>query len=102
VAFIKLLTIYQIYLNSLPPSFSLIPPISGIVSTVLIYTHVHTVFAPYSPSYTLSPHPPPFYQYQPPTHRTCSALLFSKFVKEKNDTFVCLRQLYREFPFDIL
>jgi hypothetical protein len=36
-----------------------------------------------------------------PPDRTCSALLFSDFVEEKNDIFVYLRWLHREFPCDI-
>jgi hypothetical protein len=46
-----------------------------------IYVHEH-IFPPYSPFYTLSPHPPPPTGTNPPG-RTCSALLFSDFVKEK-------------------
>jgi hypothetical protein len=52
------------------------PPITRIVSTGLIFylQHVHTVFVPYSPSFTLSPHPPPSHWYQlpsPPGLRFC-------------------------------
>jgi hypothetical protein len=36
-----------------------------------------------------------------PPGRTCSALLFSDFVKNKNGISVCLRELHREFPYDI-
>jgi hypothetical protein len=46
-----------------PPS-----PIPGIVSTgshFSFYIHVYTVFAPYSPSHTLSPPPPLSHWYQP-------------------------------------
>jgi hypothetical protein len=57
------------------------------------YIHVYTVFAPYSPSYTLSPLPSSSRWYwQPPTPcRICSSLLFSNFVKEwKNQLYFCL------------
>jgi hypothetical protein len=40
--------------------------------------HVYTAFASYSPSYTLSPYPPPPSGTKPP-NRTCSVLLFSDF-----------------------
>jgi hypothetical protein len=65
-----------------PPSFSFILRFPGIVSTGLfsIFIHVYTVFATYSPFYTLSP-PPPLGTNLP--GRTCSSLLFSDFVKEK-------------------
>jgi hypothetical protein len=46
-----------------------------------MYIHVNTVFARYSHSHNLSL-PPPLPLYQPPG-RTCSAFLFSEFVKEK-------------------
>jgi hypothetical protein len=41
-------------------------PIPGIVSTgiIFLFTYVYTVFAPYSPSYTLSPYPPCSHWYQ--------------------------------------
>jgi hypothetical protein len=54
--------------------------------------HVFTVFAPYSPSYSLSPPSSPFHWYHH-THtlgRTCSALLFSDFVKEKRKIFLLI------------
>jgi hypothetical protein len=58
-----------------------------------IYIHVYTVFALYSPStlfshlllFLLVPHPP---------SRTCSALLFSNFVKEKKMTFLFVYDSY--------
>jgi hypothetical protein len=70
VAFTNLM-IYQIYhswihplhcspLSSLPHS-----RISFIRSHFFIYIHVYTVFAPYSPSHTVSPPPPPSHRYQP-------------------------------------
>jgi hypothetical protein len=44
-----------------------------------IYIHVHTVFAPYSPSFTISPLPLPSHLYQPPKAGpippTCSPIL---------------------------
>jgi hypothetical protein len=51
------------YLNSPPPPFSFIsfyPHLRNSFSRYLfsIYIHVYTVFAPYSPSYTLSTPPP--------------------------------------------
>jgi hypothetical protein len=45
---------------------------------------VYTIFALYSPSYTLSPHPFPHTGTNLP-EKTCSVLLLSDFVKEKND-----------------
>jgi hypothetical protein len=57
VGLMKVLTMYQVYHTGIhpsspPPSPSSSPhPIPGIVS---IYIHVYTVFAPHSPSYTLS------------------------------------------------
>jgi hypothetical protein len=48
--------------------------------------HVYTVFALYSPFYSLSPHPPfsHWYQFPLPTpNRTCPALLLFDFVKNK-------------------
>jgi hypothetical protein len=57
-----------------------------------IYMHVHTEFAPYSPSYTLSPYPPPPTGTNSPD-RTCFALLFSNFVKNKQTKrHICLFQ----------
>jgi hypothetical protein len=52
---------------------------------------MYTIFAPYSPSFTLPPSPPLSYWYQPFPGRTCSALLFYNFVKEKNDIFAYLK-----------
>jgi hypothetical protein len=49
-----------------------------------IYIHVYTVFATYTPSYTLFLPPLPSHSYQPPHPRKdLSTLLFSDFVKEK-------------------
>jgi hypothetical protein len=75
------------YFNSLPPSFSFISlsPHSWNCFNRFhfsIYIHVYTVFALYSPSYMLSPHPSPLTATTPP-NKTCSAILFSDFVKEK-------------------
>jgi hypothetical protein len=57
-----------------------------------IYTHVYTLFAPCSSSYSYPCHlPPPTGANLPPSphpHRTCSTLLFCNFVKEKNG--ICL------------
>jgi hypothetical protein len=75
VTFIKVLTIYQIYhtwicplhhspLSPQPHSWN-----SFKRSHFSIYTHVYTVFALYSCSHTLSPHPPPPTGTTPPTDR---------------------------------
>jgi hypothetical protein len=68
------------YLSLPPPLFSCIspPPNSFSRYHFSIYTHVYTVFAPCSPSFTLS------HFLLPPTgtnfpDRTCSAFLFSNF-----------------------
>jgi hypothetical protein len=61
-------------------------PIPGRVSAGLIfpiYIQVYTVFAPYSPFYTFSPHDSPSHCTNS-SDRTCSALLFSSFVKKIN------------------
>jgi hypothetical protein len=67
-----------------PPPFSFIPhPIPGTVSTGLIFsifTHVHMVFALWSPSHTLAT---PLPTGTNPPERTCSTLLFSNCVKDK-------------------
>jgi hypothetical protein len=64
---------------------------------------VYTIFALYSPSYTLSPPHSlsPLPLVPSISGRTYSTLQFSDFVKEKIGIFVCLRQLYRWFPWDI-
>jgi hypothetical protein len=87
VAFTKVLTEYHNWIQSLHHS-PLSPYAPNSWNSFSIYIHVYTIFAPYSPSHTLSPPPPPSYWYNPSPHcRTCSALLFSDFVKEKkNDT----------------
>jgi hypothetical protein len=62
--FTKVLTIYHRWI--LPSIILLYLPIPRIVSTGLMFpfTHMYTVFAPYSPSHTLSSPPPPhWYQY---------------------------------------
>jgi hypothetical protein len=91
VAFVKVLIMYQINLLEFTPLLMLLYPPSLQSwdsfnrSHFSISIHVYTVFAPYSPSHTFSPHPP-F-----PSHcpgRMCSALLFSNFVKEKKMTFL--------------
>jgi hypothetical protein len=87
VAFIQVLTMYQIYMNSPPLPFSFIPTSPDSWSTFNrylfgIYIHQYTFFAPDSPSYPLSPTPPLFHWCQPSSlGRTCSAFLFSDFVK---------------------
>jgi hypothetical protein len=63
-----------------------------------IYIHVYTVFAPYSPSFTLSPPPLPSHWYQTLlSGRTWSTLLFSDFVKEKNKIKFLLKITTQEF-----
>jgi hypothetical protein len=78
VAFTKVLISNISNLNSPTPPLSLMPPppIPGSFNGYhfYIYIHVCTVFAPYSPSYTLSL-PPPTGVAPPPPHRTSSALL---------------------------
>jgi hypothetical protein len=49
----------------------------------VIYIHVYTVFAPYSPSHALSPPPLLSHFHHAIPGRTCSALLFLNFVKDK-------------------
>jgi hypothetical protein len=74
--------LYQIYLNSRPLSFPFIchSPIPGTI--LYTYLHVYTVFASYLPPYILSPPlPSPIDTNRP--GRTCSALLFFDFVKER-------------------
>jgi hypothetical protein len=44
---------------------------------------VYIVFAPYSPSFTISPSPPPIPSISIPPVGTCSSLLFSDFVKSR-------------------
>jgi hypothetical protein len=81
-----------IYLNSPPPPFSFIPLLhswnSFNRSHFSIYIHVHTVFAPYSPSYTLSPHPSPSHCYpsSPQQDLVCPPVL--RFCKKKKCFFV--------------
>jgi hypothetical protein len=51
-----------------------------------IYIHVYTLFAPYSPSYPLSPSPLPSHWCQPfPVGKTCFSLQFSDCVEEKGE-----------------
>jgi hypothetical protein len=38
------------------------------------------------------PTPSHWYQCPPSPQRTCSTLLFSHFLEEKNDTFACVRK----------
>jgi hypothetical protein len=70
------------YLNS-PPIilFYSSSPHSWNRSRFSIYINVYTVFVPYSPTFTISPHPPP--TGTNPLDKTCSAFLFSDSVKEK-------------------
>jgi hypothetical protein len=74
-------------LNLPSPSFSFIPSpphfwnsFNG--SHFYIYIHGYTIFAPYSPSYSLFPHPPPPTGTNLPG-RTFSVLLFPDFVEEE-------------------
>jgi hypothetical protein len=67
VAFTNVLTIYQIYhdwIILLYPHPSFLERFQQV--SFFIYTHVYTVFAPYSPSHTLSLPLPPSNWYQPP------------------------------------
>jgi hypothetical protein len=61
-----------------------------------IYIHVYTIFAPYSPSHALLPHPPHSHWYQSPRKGMFSppVLWLCIRVKEegKNEIFVCLTQ----------
>jgi hypothetical protein len=75
--------------DSPPPSFSFIPLPLFLeyfqkVSFFYSHTRVHSVW-PYSPSYTLSPCP--LLTGTNPPVRTCSALLFSDFVKQMTFLF---------------
>jgi hypothetical protein len=65
-----------------------------------IYIQEYTVFAPYAPSHTLSSHPPPSHWYQPPG-RTCTALQFIDFVKEKEKKKTFVFKTATWFPYDI-
>jgi hypothetical protein len=61
--------------------------IPEVVSTDIIFafTKMYTHFiALYSPFYPLSPTPPRSYWCQTPSNRTCSILLFSDVVEEKD------------------
>jgi hypothetical protein len=82
------------YLNSPPLPVSFILPFPHSWNTFnshfSISIYVYTVFALYSPSHVL---PPPHW-YQPPLSRTCSAFLFSSFVKEKKKTFLFVYKSY--------
>jgi hypothetical protein len=94
VGFTKVLTIYQVYHSWIHPLHlsPLSPPHpwnSFNRSHFSIYIHVCTVFGLYSSLYTLCPHPPPPTVPTPDT--IFSALLFSDYVKEKHDIFVCLK-----------
>jgi hypothetical protein len=76
------------YLNSSPSPFILLYSPHSWNSfnrnDFSIYMYVCTLFALYSPSYILSPTLPPFHWYYAlPSGRTCFALLFSDFIKEK-------------------
>jgi hypothetical protein len=63
---------------------------------------VHSVFVPYSPSHTLSPHLLPPSAINPPPHpgRACSAFLFLDFAKEKKKKchFCLFKITTQEFP----
>jgi hypothetical protein len=68
-----------------------------------IFIHEY-IFPLHSSSYTLTLYPPPSQWYQPPG-RTCFTFLFFAFEKQNKTKraflFVCLRELYREFPCDM-
>jgi hypothetical protein len=88
-------------LNS-PFHYSPLSLIPGTVSTGLIFPftymctqNLHPIHPPIPFPHLL---PPPLVPTSP--DRTCSALLFSNFVKEKEWRFY-LRSLHREFPHDI-
>jgi hypothetical protein len=73
-------------LNSPPPPMSSLPPFEIYFNSFFsIYIHLYTVFGPYSPSYSLLPHPPPSHCYQ--TVSTCLSLLISEFTKERKKKF---------------
>jgi hypothetical protein len=90
VALIKVLTIYQIYHTCIHPLHHspLSTPIPGTVSTDIIFVSTYMCT-----QYLHHIHPPTPFHLLPPIGtnptlgRTCSALLFSDFLKEKNDIF---------------
>jgi hypothetical protein len=94
------------YFNSSPPSFpfNFHSPHSWNSfnrSHFSIYIHVYTVFfVLYSPSYILFPHAPPPTGSNLPPPQTCSALLFSKFIKKKRH-FYLFTVATQEFPCEI-
>jgi hypothetical protein len=108
VASTQVLTIEQIYHTRIHPlhhsPLSYPPPITGIVSTGIIFPFTYTCTQHYIYPPISFPHlfPLPTGTNYPP-RRTCSALLFSDFVnkKQKNDVFICLRWLCRKFPCDM-
>jgi hypothetical protein len=97
VTFTKVLVIYHSWIH---PSIILLHPCSPHSWNSLnryhfsFYIHVHTVFALYSPSSTLSLYPAP--PHTGTNHPPCSLNY-----KNQNDIFVCSKELYREFPCDI-
>jgi hypothetical protein len=72
------------------PSFLLNPEIVSI-GLIFPFTYMCTQYLHYIHPHTLSPYFLPTPTGTNPSDRTCSALLFSNFVKEKNDIFVYLR-----------
>jgi hypothetical protein len=108
VASTKVLIICQIYHTWIYPlhhsPLSLPTPILGIVSTGLIFpfTYIYTQYLHQIHPPTPFPHILLSMDTNPPqptkTHRTCFALLFSDFVKEKNDIFVYTGSSLMTFP----
>jgi hypothetical protein len=92
VTFTQVLTVYHSEFTL--PSFSFVPPSthswdSFNRSHFSIFTYVYIILPSDLSSYTLSPHPPPTTGTKLPD-RTCSALLFSFFVKKKKNWHFCL------------
>jgi hypothetical protein len=99
VASTKILKIYHSLIDPIHHSLlSPAPSFPGIVLThhFPIHIHVYTLFALCSHSQTLSP-PPPIPLVPTSPDRTCSALLFSDFVKEKQQHF-CLFNIATKEP----
>jgi hypothetical protein len=87
VAFTKVITMYLISHTWIPPSTAVLHSCNNFNNYhFCIYIHVYTFFAPYSSSYPCSLPPLSSHWCQPFCQgRTCSALLFSNFVKEKRE-----------------
>jgi hypothetical protein len=101
VAFIKVLTVYQLYHTWIHPSTPLLYPscpIRGIIPACIIFafTYMHTHFLHYSPSYPLPLHLPPPTGASPSPWAGhvlsfCSSILQKRKEKENCDIFVCLK-----------